>query len=113
MFVKFSFYSFTQFEYQLILDAPNVSSKNTSKYNTNIYSVSRNKIIYLAIPHILSANPEQTHHPLVSYLKLRMIRHGVVCWLPMQLAVGKSYNKSLGYIAVELKALGFHECSIN
>ena len=62
----FSFYSFVQFEYQLILDIPNISSKNTSKYNTNLCFVSRNKITYLAS--ILSANSEQTHHTPVSYL---------------------------------------------
>ena len=62
VFVSCSFYSFTQFEYQLILDVANISSKNTSKYNTNLCSVSRIWIIYLAISPIPSANSEQTHH---------------------------------------------------
>ena len=79
LFVSFSFYSFTQFEYQLTLNGPNTSSKNTSKYNTNLCSVNKKKIIYLAIPHILFTNSEQTHHTPVSYLKERMIRSGVVC----------------------------------
>ena len=34
-----------------------------------------------------------------------MIGSCVVCWLLILLAVDKSYNKSLGYIAQELKAL--------
>ena len=100
-------------EYQLILDVLNISSQNTSKYNTNLCSGSRKKIIYLAIPDILSANSEQTHHTLVSYLKVRMIRSGVVCWLLISLAVDKSYNKSFSYIAFDLKALGFSGCPIN
>ena len=76
------------FKYQPILDVPNISSKNTSKYNPNLCSVSWKKIIYLAIPHILSANSEQTHHILVSYLKVWKIGSGccllitnmIGCW---------------------------------
>ena len=56
LFDSFSFSSFTQLEYQLISDVPNTSSKTTFKCNTNLCSVSREKIIYLVIPHILSAN---------------------------------------------------------
>ena len=79
LFVNSSFYSFTQLEYQLIPDVPNISSKNTSKYNTNLCFVCREKIVYLAIPHILSVKSEQTHHTLVSYLKVGISRSGVVC----------------------------------
>ena len=46
------------------------------------------------------------HSLVVSYLIIRMIRSSAVCWL----AVDQSYNKSLSYIAIELKALGFNEC---
>ena len=35
--------------------------------------------IYLALTQILSTNVEQAHHTLVSYLKVEMIRSGVVC----------------------------------
>ena len=69
MFVGFSFYNFTQLEYQQILDA----KEQANTYITNLCSVGRKKIIYLAIPHILSANSEQAHHTLVSYLKVRMM----------------------------------------
>ena len=82
-------------------------------YNTSLWCVSRMKIIHLAVPHILSANSEQTHHNLVFYLQMRMIESVAVCWLLAKLAVDKSYNKSLGYIALELKAFSFHECLIN
>ena len=65
MFVGFSLYSFTQVEYQLIQDMfPIYRSKNISKYNPNLCAVSREKIIYLALPHIPSVNSEQTHHTL-------------------------------------------------
>ena len=80
-FVSFSLYSFTQFEYYLVLDIPNISRKSTAKYSTNYCSASKKTIIYLAIPHILSANSEQAHQTLVSYLKVIMTRSGVVCWL--------------------------------
>ena len=77
-----------------------MSSKNYSKYDTNLCSASRKNIIYLAtIPHIFSASSEQTHHTLVSYLKMTNI-------------IG--YNKSLSYIALELiESFGFNGCSIN
>ena len=58
---------------------PIYQTKNTPNYNTNLCSVGTNKIIYLAIPYIVSANSEQTHHTPVSYLKVRMIKSGVVC----------------------------------
>ena len=61
---------------------------------------------------LLSANSKTTHHNLVSYLKVKMITSGVVCWLLLKLAVGKSYNKSHGYIALDSK-LGYNGCGIN
>ena len=79
LFVSFSVYSFTQFEYQKTLNVPNISNENTFKYSTNLCSVNSKKNIYLVIPHILSANSEQTHHTLVSYLKVSMVTSGVVC----------------------------------
>ena len=80
LFAKFSFFSFTEFE-KLILEVPNTLNKNAFKYYTNISSASTKKITYLAIPRILSANSGQTHHTLVTYLKVGMISSGAVCRL--------------------------------
>ena len=46
LFVSFGFYKFREFEYQITLEVPNISSKTTS---TNLGSVTRKKIINLAI----------------------------------------------------------------
>ena len=106
MFVGFRFNSFTQFEYQLTPDVPNISRKILPNMTQTADAVSRKKFIYLVIPYILSANSEQTHHTLsVSYLTMRLIRSGIVCWLLIWLAVDNSYNKSLSYIALALQAL--------
>ena len=77
LLVSSSFYSFTQFEYQLFLDVTKISSYHL--HNTTFCSVSRKKIIYLVVPHLHSANSEQNHRTLVSYLEMRIIRSSAVC----------------------------------
>ena len=57
----------------------NIASKNTSILLQTYVLLVQKKIIYLSILHILSANSEQTHHTLVSYEEVRMIKSRVVC----------------------------------